>query len=160
MIQLLRKCLYIFQLKVIPKNVKNLVLCGYWNHITFPSNFVKDSTYNPRVSKLSTSTPKSPTKTSSKKCFKRLGFGHIATNCPSKRTMMIKVGVVMSGHSSQRSKSPTSSKSQIEEEYELPCEGDLLVIRRMLGQIQKPFAEIQRENIFSDKVPYLTNCVP
>ena len=35
MIQLLRKCLYIFQLKVIPQSVKNLVLCGYWNHITF-----------------------------------------------------------------------------------------------------------------------------
>ena len=33
MIQLLRKCLYIFQLKVIPQSVKNLVLCGYWNHI-------------------------------------------------------------------------------------------------------------------------------
>jgi len=35
MIQLLRKCLYIFQLKVIPQSVKNLVLCGYWNHIKF-----------------------------------------------------------------------------------------------------------------------------
>ena len=33
MIQLLRKCFYIFQLKVIPQSVKNLVLCGYWNHI-------------------------------------------------------------------------------------------------------------------------------
>ena len=54
----------------------------------------------------------------------------------------------MSDHSSQRSKSPTSSKSQSEEECELPCEGDLLVIRCMLGQIQKPFDERQRENIF------------
>ena len=33
----------------------------------FPSNFVKDSTYNPRVSKPSTSTPKSSTKTLSEK---------------------------------------------------------------------------------------------
>ena len=54
----------------------------------------------------------------------------------------------MSDHSSQRSKSPTSSKSQSEKECELPCEGDLLVIRCMLGQIQKPFDESQRENIF------------
>ena len=108
---------------------------------TFPSNFLKDSTYNPRVSKPSTSTPKSPTKTSSKKCFICLGFGHIATNCPSKRTMMVKGGVVMSEHSSQRFKSPTSLKSQSEEKCELQCEGDLLVIRRMLGQIQKPFDE-------------------
>jgi len=31
---------------------------------------------------------------------------------------------------------------------EIPCEGDLLVVRRMLGIIQKPFDETQRENIF------------
>jgi len=80
---------------------------------TFPSSFVKDSTYNPRDSKPSTSTPKFPTKTSSQKCFKCLGFGHIATNCHSKRTMMVKEGVVMSDHSSQKSKSPTSQKAQV-----------------------------------------------
>jgi len=50
-------------------------------------------------------------------------------------------GVVISDHSSQRSKSPTSSKSKSEEECEFPCEGDLLMIRRRLGQSQ-------RENIF------------
>jgi len=44
-------------------------------------------------------------------------------------------GVVMSDHSSQRSKSHTSPR-------------DLLVIRRMLGKIQKPFYENKRENIF------------
>ena len=46
----------------------------------FPSNFVKESTYNPRDSKPSTITPKSPTKISSKKCFKCLSFGHIASD--------------------------------------------------------------------------------
>ena len=61
---------------------------------------------------------------------------------------MVKEGVVMSDHSSQRSKSPTSPKSQSEEEYEIPCEGDLLVVRHMLGQVQKPLDESQRENIF------------
>jgi len=35
----------------------------------FPSNFVKESTYKPRDSKTSPSTPKSPTKTSSRKCW-------------------------------------------------------------------------------------------
>jgi len=114
----------------------------------FPSNVEKDSTYNPRNSNPSTSTPKSPTKISSRKCFKCLGFGHIVSNCPSKRNMMVKEGVVMSDHSSQRSRSPNHSRSPSEEESENPCEGDLLVVRHMLGQVLKPFYESQRENIF------------
>ena len=54
----------------------------------------------------------------------------------------------MSDHNSQRSRSPTPSRSPSEEESEIPCEGDLLVVRRMLGQVLKPFDESQRENIF------------
>jgi len=48
------------------------------------SNFSKETTPHHKPY-----TPKSPTKTSSKKYFKCLGFGHIATNCPSKRIIMI-----------------------------------------------------------------------
>jgi len=113
-----------------------------------PSNFVKDTIYNPRVSQPSTFTPKSPTKTSSKKCFKCLSFGHIATNCPSKMNTMVKRGVVMSDHSSQRSRSPTFPRSQSKEECGLPCQGNLLVIRCMLRHIQKPFEASQREKKF------------
>ena len=56
----------------------------------------------------------------------------------------------MSDHSSQssRSSSPAFSKYPREEECEIPCEGDLLVVRRILGQLQKPFDESRRENIF------------
>ena len=61
---------------------------------------------------------------------------------------MVKEGVVMSDHSSQRSRSPNPSRSPSEEESETPYEGDLLVVRRMLGQVLKPFEESQRENIF------------
>jgi len=58
---------------------------------TSSSNFSKQTTSHQKVSKHnpSTSTPKSPTKTSSTKCFKCLGFGNIATNCPNKRTTML-----------------------------------------------------------------------
>ena len=44
----------------------------------------------------------------------------------------------MSNHSSQssRASSPSSSKTPSEDECEIPCEGDLSVVRRMLGTIQ------------------------
>jgi len=35
-----------------------------------------------------------------------------------------------------------------EDKCEIPCEGDLLVVRRMLRQLRKPFDDSQRENIF------------
>ena len=70
---------------------------------TFPSNFKKESTYKTKDSKPSPSTPISPTKTSSKKCFKCLGFGHIAAICPTKRTMMLKGDQVVSEHSDNSS---------------------------------------------------------
>jgi len=52
---------------------------------------------------------------------------------------MEKGEVVVSEHSSQssRSSSHASLRSQSEEDHELPCEGDLLVVRRMLGKTQK-----------------------
>jgi len=45
-----------------------------------PSNFSKETTPHHKHSKDEPSTPKSPTKTSSKKCFKCLGFGHIGAD--------------------------------------------------------------------------------
>jgi len=93
----------------------------------FPS---KDSTFKPRDSKPSPSTPKSPSKSSSKKCFKCLGYGHIAADCPTNRTMMIKEGEVVSEHSdnSFRSNSPSPSKVPSDNECEIPCGSDLLMI--------------------------------
>ena len=44
-----------------------------------------------QVSTTNSSTPKSPTKTSNIKCFKCLGFGHIALHCPQKTLMTNKV---------------------------------------------------------------------
>jgi len=55
-----------------------------------PSHSSKEITTHQKVSKdhLFTFTTKSPTKTSNMKCFKCLGFGHIAANCPTKRTKL------------------------------------------------------------------------
>ena len=103
---------------------------------TFPSNFKKESTYKSQDSKPSPSNHKSPTKTSSKKCFKYLGYGHITADCPTKRTMMIKEGEVVSEHSDKSSTSNSPSPSKVPSNNE--CEGDLLMIRRMLGTIPKP----------------------
>jgi len=66
-----------------------------------PSNFSKETSPHHKDYKDKSSTPKPPTKTSSQKCFKCLGFGHIVANCPSKGTMMVKGGIVVSDHSSQ-----------------------------------------------------------
>ncbi|XP_068489409.1 uncharacterized protein [Phaseolus vulgaris] len=113
----------------------------------------KDSTFKPRESKPSTSNsrPKSPPKSSSKKCFKCLSYGHIASNCPSKRAMYMHDGVDSSEHESESSRHSSPSRSPSESESENPHEGDLLVIRRMLGQVLKPFDETQRKNIFHSR---------
>jgi len=78
---------------------------------TFPSNFKKESTYKTKDLKPSPSTPISPTMTSSKKCFKCLGFGHIATNCPTKRLVMVKGDQVVSEHSDNSSRPKISPVS-------------------------------------------------
>ena len=119
---------------------------------TFPSKFSKETTSNHRVFKPSTSTSKSPTKTSNTKCCKCLGFGHRVANCPSNRTMMVK-GMLLWVTIVPKPQGlvplpPTSSRSQSEDKYVLPFEGDFLVVRCMLGHILKPFDESQRENIF------------
>jgi len=81
---------------------------------TYPSNFSKETTssYNAFKDKSSTSTftPKSPTKPLNTKCFKCLGFGHIAANCPNKRTTKLKV--------EHQAQIKTKTKSENERENE------------------------------------------
>ena len=63
--------------------------------------------------------------------------------------MMINVnGEVVSEHESANSRPSTPPRSPSEYESESPHEGDLLVVRRMIGQLSKPFDKTQRENIF------------
>ena len=63
---------------------------------------------------------------------------------------MVKGGIVVSDHSSQssRSNSPTSSKTPSEDEWEVPCEGDLLVVRHILGQHQTILMKLRKKTFF------------
>jgi len=69
--------------------------------------------------------------------------------------MFIHDGVVVSENDSETSRHSSPSRSPSENESESPLEGDLLVVRRMLGQVLKHFDESQRENIFHTR--YLIN---
>ena len=106
-----------------------------------PKDF-KKSTSNP-----STSNPKG--KDSNIKCFKCLGRGHIASQCPTKKTMIIKDNGSISSINSSSSSTSSSSSSESEQEHvQYALEGDLLVIRRLLGSVVREGEESQRENIF------------
>ena len=85
-------------------------------------------------------------KSSAIKCFKCLGRGHIASQCPSKKTMICVDGVYHSTSSSSNDTSSCEASSSDEELY--PNEGDLLVVRRLLGSHPKDDNSSQRENIF------------
>ena len=76
------------------------------------------------------------------------GIRHIASNCPSKRNMYVHNGIVVSAHDSDSPRHSSPSRPSCEHERKSPLEGDLLVVRRLLGQLLQPFAESQRENIF------------
>uniref|UniRef100_A0A151UEW9 CCHC-type domain-containing protein n=1 Tax=Cajanus cajan TaxID=3821 RepID=A0A151UEW9_CAJCA len=90
-------------------------------------------------------------RTSDIKCFKCLGRGHIASQCPTKKVM------IMRGHdiySSQDEVTTSSSNSEEEAsdkeenvESTFPYEGELLMIRRLLNN-QPSGTLSQRENIF------------
>ena len=74
-----------------------------------------------------------------------MGYNHIALNCPTKRTMILKKSDdVESEHSSPHSlskESTSSSKTKI-------FEKDPMLLRHMIGQDQSELEPTQRENIF------------
>ena len=119
----------------------------------FGSSSWKDKGKKDGAATSSSSTP-IPSKTGSKsqeepskrsrdvKCFKCQGLGHYAYECPNKRSMVLREGEYIS-----ESDVEEEEESEYVEEEETP-EGDLLMIRWLLGGQLKHEEESQRENIF------------
>ena len=77
-------------------------------------------------------------------CFKCLGRGHIASQCPNKRTMILRG---RDEYSIQEDES-SGRKEKEDSEGAYPCEGELMMIRRTLNNHPSIDHETQRENIF------------
>nr|KYP32391.1 hypothetical protein KK1_046949 [Cajanus cajan] len=92
------------------------------------------------------------TKTSDIKCFKCLGRGHIASQCPNKKVMILRGQDIYSSQD-EATTSPSSSEDEEEESQEESCEvtypynGELLMMIRVLNN-QPSDTQSQRENIF------------
>ncbi|KAL5844036.1 hypothetical protein ACOSQ3_010069 [Xanthoceras sorbifolium] len=102
-----------------------------------------------------------PTRNRDIKCFKCLGAGHIASQCPNKRVMVLKDdgGIESEGESDGESMPPLEDAG----DFEYPVGGELLVARRALTAQAKEDDEVQRENIFhtrchvNDKLQWLND---
>ena len=88
---------------------------------------------------IQTNPSQSTSTNKSVKCFKCQGQGHIASQCPTKRTMMIEENeyVEVENHD-----------GYVEEEAEEIPSGDFFMIRRFLGNQAKEEESNQRETLF------------
>ena len=79
------------------------------------------------------------------KCFKCQGRGHIASQCPNRRVMVVRSNGEIESEDEQEEEPEIFVEEG--EELELPVEGELLVVKRSLN-IQVAKEEQQRDNIF------------
>ncbi|RDX64229.1 hypothetical protein CR513_57243, partial [Mucuna pruriens] len=94
-----------------------------------------------------------PSKASNIKCFKCLDKGHITSQCPNRRLMIVKDDGEIKSKSSIGEVSTCSESLSDGSHYE----GDLLVLRRFMNNHVGEEAETQRENIFHSKCLILGN---
>nr|KYP34976.1 hypothetical protein KK1_044010 [Cajanus cajan] len=96
--------------------------------------------------------PSDEPRTSSIKCFKCLGRGHIASQCPTKKTMIIRGNEILSEESTSSSSSSSSEEdASLSSSEEAPCEGDLFIAQRLLTNQPNDQDQSQRENLFHSR---------
>jgi len=91
-----------------------------------------------------------PTRDRDIKCFKCLGKGHIASQCPNRRVMLTRDNgeVEFESDKSESEEMPPLVDCS-DEKIAYPVEGEVLVIMRALNmQIKEDNVDQQRENIF------------
>jgi len=92
--------------------------------------------------------PQRPRRSRDIKCFNCLGHGHIASECPNKRVMILHGdhGEVISGDKVETEDKDETQVAEQEEDFE-QVKGDLLVVQRVLNA-QIDVSDEQRKNIF------------
>ena len=86
------------------------------------------------------------------KCFCCLGVGHIASQCPNKRTMIVRIDGEVETKSEGDDDQIPSLEDACDDNVEYPVEGESLVARCALNaQVKEDEMEQQRENIFDTR---------
>ena len=85
-------------------------------------------------------------------CFKCQGRGHIASQCPNKRVMVIRESgdIETDEEESDNESMPPLEDvgDEDEDDYKYPVRGDLSLVARRALTVYKDEKEVQRENIF------------